>query len=461
MGHAPHPDDNKYNAWAWRTDIVVPATPGSTTKRPLEGIKIALKDNVCVQGVPMCDGSRILQNYVSRSDATIVTRMLEAGAHITGKAHCEDLCLSGGSFSCAYGPVRNPYDILRQSGGSSSGSAVLVAVGAVDVAIACDQGGSIRIPSCWCGVVGLKPTWSLVPYTGIASMEPTLDHAGPVARTVKEAAALLEVIAGYDLMDSRCSPQTPPQGQSYVRHLSGDLTGLRVGIMKEGFGLGDARVDAAVIEAAQSLTKKGAVVVDVSVPMHLQANHIWTAIGFDGLYSTTFTTGGQPIGVKAFLADDLCAAAHDGILSRPNELSKSSKAWLIYGEYIRQQYGASFYAKGRNLATTLTAAYTEAMQTHNCDVLVMPTLPILPTLIPEQDRDCDFPTYFKSAFEMIANTAPFNVTGHPALTVPVKLIDGLPVGMQIVGRHNNDVTVLKVGDAFESIRGDFPKPGPI
>ena len=149
------------------------------------------------------NGSATLEGHIAESDATIVSRILAAGGRITGKATCEDLCLSGGSYTSLPGPVRNPHDQTKQSGGSSSGSGALVAAGEVDLAIACDQGGSIRIPSCWCGVVGLKPTHGLVPYSGIFSMEPSFDHCGPVAKTVADCALFLQVLAGRDGLDTR------------------------------------------------------------------------------------------------------------------------------------------------------------------------------------------------------------------------------------------------------------------
>src|SRR5437762_1727677 len=189
-GFRPQPSENPFGAWAVQTRI-----EGARGGK-LSGKRIAIKDNVCVAGVPMMNGSSILEGYVPEIDATIVTRLLDAGGTILGKAVCENLCFSGGSHTSATGPVRNPHDPSRSAGGSSSGSAALVAAGEVDLAIGGDQGGSIRMPSCWCGIYGLKPTYGLVPYTGIFPIELTLDHTGPMARTVADIALLLEVIAG-------------------------------------------------------------------------------------------------------------------------------------------------------------------------------------------------------------------------------------------------------------------------
>src|SRR5687768_4310836 len=188
----PEPADNPYNAWYVTTDI----TEGG--EGPLAGRTVAVKDNTMVAGIPMMNGSTTLEGFVPTRDATMVSRLLAAGATITGKAVCEDLCFSGGSHTSRTGPVRNPWDLARSAGGSSSGSAALVASGQVDVALGGDQGGSVRIPSAYSGTVGHKPTFGLVPYTGAFPIELTIDHLGPITRTVADAALVLGVLAGED-----------------------------------------------------------------------------------------------------------------------------------------------------------------------------------------------------------------------------------------------------------------------
>ena len=170
---------------------------------PLKGKKVAIKDNVMVAGVPMMNGNSILEGYVPEIDATVVARLLDAGAEIVGKTHCESYCISGGSHTGAKGPVHNPYKMGYSAGGSSSGSGVVVALGEADMALGGDQGGSIRMPSCWCGIYGMKPTHGLVPYTGIMPIEIFVDHTGPMTATVTDNALMLEVIAGPDGYDPR------------------------------------------------------------------------------------------------------------------------------------------------------------------------------------------------------------------------------------------------------------------
>src|SRR6266536_6221003 len=225
--YRPGREENPLNAWYQKCSIKGAASG------PLTGKRIAIKDNVCVAGVPMMNGSLVLEGYVPEFDATIVTRILDAGGEIVGKAVCESLCFSGSSFTADTGPVLNPHHPAYSAGGSSSGSAALVVAGECDMAIGGDQGGSITIPSCWCGAYGLKPTYGLVPYTGVFPIELTLDHTGPIASTTADVALLLEVIAGDDGLDPR---QRVVTTDAYSNALTGDATGLRIGIVHEGFG---------------------------------------------------------------------------------------------------------------------------------------------------------------------------------------------------------------------------------
>ena len=196
-GYRPPAEENPYNAWYWKTHIV------GAESGILAGERVAVKDNICVAGVPMMNGSRVLEGYVPEVDATVVTRILDAGGVIAGKAACEDLCFSAGSHTCATGPIRNPHNPKHSTGGSSGGSAALVAAGEVTMALGGDQGGSIRTPSAWCGVFGLKPTWGLVPMTGGMPISYSVDHCGPMCSSTENVARLLTAIAGPDPHDPR------------------------------------------------------------------------------------------------------------------------------------------------------------------------------------------------------------------------------------------------------------------
>src|SRR5437879_7049948 len=227
-GYRPPASENRLNAWYWKCSIK--GAPSGT----LAGKRVAIKDNVCVAGIPMMNGSNVLEGFVPDVDATIVTRILDAAGEIAGKAVCEHLCFSGGSHTSDTGPVLNPHNPKRSAGGSSSGSAALVVAREADMALGGDQGGSIRIPSSYCGAVGLKATYGLVPYTGVFPIELTLDHTGPIARSAADCALLLEAIAGPDGLDPR-QPSTV-RTDPYTRALTGDARGLRVGIVREGLG---------------------------------------------------------------------------------------------------------------------------------------------------------------------------------------------------------------------------------
>src|SRR5499433_1218535 len=213
-GYRPEGEENKYNAWYVKTE-----GKGAPSGK-LAGKKIALKDNVNLAGVPMMNGASTLEGYVPDTDATIVTRILDAGGTIIGKVHCEYFCFSGGSHTCAAGPVHNPHKMGYSAGGSSSGSAVVVATGEADMAIGGDQGGSIRMPASFCGIYGMKATHGLVPYTGIMPSEIYVDHTGPMTANVKDNALMLEVIAGPDGLDPR---QYAPKVQPYSQLLDGGV----------------------------------------------------------------------------------------------------------------------------------------------------------------------------------------------------------------------------------------------
>ncbi len=439
-GHRPEPEDNPLGAWYWRCDIR--GEPGGI----LTGKTVAIKDNVCVAGVPMMNGTSVLEGYTPEIDATIVSRILDSGGNILGKAVCESLCFSGGSHTSDTGPVLNPHNHLHSAGGSSSGSAALVAAGDVDMAIGGDQGGSIRIPASWCGIVGLKPTYGLVPYTGVFPIELTLDHTGPMARSVADVALMLEAIAGPDGLDPRQAAGLP--GQAYSQALTGDVSGLRLGILQEGFGhedLSDADVDEAVANAARSFESLGATVDTVSVPWHHDGYHVWTAIAVEG--ATTLMVAGNSMGTnwKGHYTTSLLDVFARGWRSRADDLPETTKLVALLGQYMQDRYHGHYYAKAQNLARTLKAAYDDALS--RFDLLVMPTLPMKATRIPP--AGCSREEYTDRALEMIPNTCPFDVTGHPAITVPCGFSDGLPIGMMLVGRTGDDATVLRAADAYE------------
>ncbi|KAK7488407.1 hypothetical protein BaRGS_00020381 [Batillaria attramentaria] len=375
-GYRPGPDDNPYNAWAWRCDI------RGAAEGKLSGRTVGIKDNTAVAGVPMRCGSKILENYVPEFDATVVTRILDAGGHIVGKTSLEDMCISGSSVTSSDGPVRNPTDETRSAGGSSSGSAALVAAGLVDFAVGGDQGGSIRIPASFTGIVGLKPTYGLVPYTGAWAGEPTVDHLGPMARTVADCALLLEVMAGYD--DGRDPRQypgiTPPE---YSKLINNDTSGKKVGMLQEGFEVcKEDSVPRIVRGVLNTMSKAGLSVSELSIPLHKDGCAIWTASAGQAVYHCMLNDGGVGYYSKGFYPMSLQETTRRGVTSRPHDIPPLVKCFSLYGEYMTQLYGHGnkFYAKANNLVMELTRQYDAALQ--KFDVIVMPTLPYVAQKLP-------------------------------------------------------------------------------
>ncbi len=441
-GYRPPASENPMNAWYVKSEV-----RGAHTG-PLAGRKVVLKDNVCLAGVPMMNGASTLEGYTPDVDATVVTRILDAGGTIVGKAHCEYFCLSGGSHTNATGPVHNPWKMGYIAGGSSSGSGALVGAGEVDMAIGGDQGGSIRMPASFCGAYGMKPTHGLVPYTGVMPIEPTIDHAGPITQNVRDNALLLEVIAGEDGLDPR---QYAPSIDRYTEALGQGVSGMRIGIVREGFGRAESEsdVDEKVRVAARRFRDLGATVEDISVPMHMQGQAIWTPIALEGLTDIMMHGNGFATGWKGLYVTSLLDY-HSNWRARADELSKSLKISMFVGEYMLKHHRGHYYAKAQNLSRRLRAAYDAALGQY--DLLLMPTMPMKAQPLPPSDAPLAL--YIQRAFEMIGNTCPFDTTGHPAMTIPCGLSEGLPIGMMLIGRHYRESTIYRAAAAFERI-GDW------
>jgi amidase len=448
-GHRPTGDENPGNGWVWKCSI-----PGAADG-PLSGVRVGIKDNICVAGIPLLNGTSMMEGFVPREDATVVTRILDAGAEIVGKTAVPAYCFDGSSVTGYPDPQPvNPHDPERVPGASSSGSAVVVSTGQADIALGGDQGGSIRMPSSWSGIVGHKPTWGLVPYTGAFPIELTLDHLGPMAKSARDCARMLEVIAGPDGLDPR---QSGHEAQGYVQALEAGPDGLRVGIVTEGFGWPDTSepdVDETVRAAAATLEGAGATVEEVSIPWHRDGLAIWNAIATEG--ATELMVKGNSMGTnwKGHYTTDLLDFYGRARIARANDYSQTVKLVALLGAYMSERYGYHYYAKGQNLGRVLTSKYDEALA--NYDVLLMPTTVL--KAIKRPPADASFPEMVASALANLHNTAAFDVTGHPAISVPAGMSNGLPVGMMLIGKHYDDATVLRAAHAFEQARGEFPMP---
>ena len=441
-GFKPSAAQNPLNAWAVMAEV------RGAAHGPLSGKRVVLKDNVCLAGVPMMNGASTLEGYVPDVDATIVTRILDAGGTIVGKAHCEHFCLSGGSHTNSAGPVHNPYRYGYSAGGSSSGSGALVGAGEVEMAIGGDQGGSIRMPASWCGAYGMKGTHGLVPYTGVMPIEATIDHVGPITTNVADNALLLEVLAGPDGLDPR---QYNVRVDRYSAALGRGVAGMRIGVMLEGFNHDNSEpdVDAKVRAAADRLRALGAFVEDVSVPMHKDGPAIWTAIAVEGLQAQMMNGNGMGFNWKGLYTTSLLDA-HANWRARANELSSSLKLCMIAGTYFMNDYRGHFYAKAQNLSRVLCAAYDDALSRY--DLLLTPTQPMKAPPIPPSSAPLAL--WVGRALEMVNNTCPFDVTGHPAMSIPCGMSNGLPIGLQLIGKHYAESTIYRAAHAFEQ-SGDW------
>ncbi|RBA18123.1 hypothetical protein FPRO05_11139 [Fusarium proliferatum] len=446
--HLPEEHEQSYgHAWAHRFII----EGDQSSRSALAGKAVCLKDCIAVAGVPQFFGSDAFPAWTPSTDATVVTRALEAGAVITGTATCENFCNSTSSFTSAQGTIDNPRKAGYSAGGSTSGGAALVTGRLADIAIGTDQGGSIRVPASLCGCVGFKPTHGLVPYTGITSGDQIDDHAGPLARTVDEVAACLDVIAGYDGIDDRSLGAPSPGSFNYLDSLAGaSVKGLRIGVLKEGYDndLVQPGVKQTFFNIINRLKSLGASVSEVSIPLHKEGPSIWTiqqrisgsagilgqANGRRGLYLTEFEHARLPWTSSGF-----------------EKLFPSTKNTVINGIYLSRNF-PGLYAKTVNIGRQIRDAYEAKFKEY--DVIIMPTTPFV---APRHGSRESVLKSFEPSIGMTNNTAIFNVTGNPALSLPVgwsKAVDdesvSLPVGLQIVGGLWQEKKVLNVAKALES-----------
>jgi amidase len=329
-----------------------------------------------------------------------------------------------------------------------------VIAGVVDVATGGDQGGSVRIPSAYSGTVGHKPTWGLVPYTGAFPIEATIDHVGPITRTVADAALMLNVMAGPDGHDPRQPRDLVPD--DYLAALTRDVSGLRVGVVAEGFGHpnSETAVDDAVRAATETLRGAGLVVEDVSIPWHLHGGRIWDVIATEGAAAQMVDANGYGMNWKGLYDPEVIDHYGDKWRADGRRFSETVKFVLLTAGAAVDRHHGKHYAMAQNLAYELRQAYDEALSRY--DVLVMPTLPMQATVIPRPDAPRD--EILVRGLEMIANTCVTDVTGHPACSVPAGLANGLPTGMMIIGKQWDDATVLRVAHTFEQAVGGFPRP---
>lgn len=441
------------HAWAYRFLIRGDQSARESSLMSLKGKSVCIKDCIAVAGIPQFYGSDAFSPWTPSTDATVVTRVLDAGAEILGTATCEHFCNSTASFTSAQGTIENPYRVGYSTGGSTSGGAALVGSGVVDIALGTDQGGSIRVPASFCGCVGLKPTHGLVPFTGITSGDAIDDHAGPICRSVFEAAQCLDAIAGYDGIDDRSLGATSHGSFGYSETLqssSGRLDGMKIGLLREGFNheVVNAGVRDHVLAAARKLESLGAIVEEVSIPLHLEGPSVWTIqqriSGSSGILGRA--TGRRGLGLTEFEKARLPWTD-----TSFQKLFPSTKNTVINGLYLTDKF-PGIYSKTVNIGRQICDAYEQAFQCY--DAIIMPTTPFV---APRHGTRDSVLRSFEPTIGLTTNTAVFNVTGHPAMTIPVGFLPAkddaglqLPVGMQIVGGLWQEKKVLTIGHAWDT-----------
>jgi len=412
---------------------------------PLFGLPIGIKDNIVTKGMTTTCGSKFLENFVPAHDATVVERLHEAGAITIGKLNMDEFAMGSSNENSAYKPVRNPWNTKHVPGGSSGGSAAAVAAGEVLFSLGSDTGGSIRQPAAYCGVVGLKPTYGLVSRYGLVAFASSLDQIGPLTRTVEDNAYLLSAIAGHCDMDSTSANVNPTD---YTQALTGDIKGLKIAVPKEYFGEGISEgVKENIRAAIKKLESLGATVDEVSLPNSKYALATYYLLASSEASSNLARFDGIRYGVRAE------ADALEDVFkySRAQGFGDEVKRRIMLGTYaLSSGYYDAYYKKAQQARTLIKQDFDQVLA--NYDVIIGPTAPTPAFELGAQNDD---------PVTMYANdilTIPINLAGVPAISVPAGLVDGLPVGLQIIGKHFDEATIYRAAHAFELATGGFALP---
>jgi len=403
---------------------------------PLLGIPLAIKDVLCTAGVPTTCGSRILENFVPPYDATVVARLKDAGFVMLGKTNTDEFAMGSSTENSAFFTTHNPWDLGRVPGGSSGGSAAAVAAGEALGALGTDTGGSVRQPAALCGVVGLKPTYGRVSRYGLVAFASSLDQAGPIARTVADAALLLGTIAGHDPQDSTSAPRPVPD---YTAALGGDIRGLRVGVPNEYFVPGmEPGVEAAVRQALADLEALGAVVEQVSLPHTEYALPVYYLIAPAEASANLARYDGVKYGYSA-PAGELWEMYKR---TRGQGFGAEVKRRIMLGTYaLSAGYYDAYYLKAQKVRTLIRQDFERAFE--RVDVVVAPTSPTVAFPIGAKVDD-PLQMYLSDVL-----TLSLNLAGLCGISVPCGFSGGLPVGMQVLGRPYDEETILRVAHAYE------------
>jgi aspartyl-tRNA(Asn)/glutamyl-tRNA(Gln) amidotransferase subunit A len=410
---------------------------------PLSGVPVGIKDVMITCGVRTTAGSKILKNFLPPFDCTAVARMEAAGAVVLGKMNCDEFAMGSSNENSAYKPVHNPRDLTRVPGGSSGGSAAAVAAGMAVVTLGSDTGGSIRQPASFCGVVGLMPTYGRVSRYGLIAFASSLDHIGPLAKTVKDAAIVLRTIAGRDPMDATSADLPVPD---YVAELEKPVYGLKLGVAKEYLGEGlDREVHAAVEAAIQKLATLGCEIVPVSLPHTKYAIPTYYLVATAEASSNLARYDGVRYGHRA---QNVLSLSDMYERSRDEGFGAEVKRRIMLGTYaLSAGYYDAYYLKAQRVRTLLTQDFEHAFKT--VDAIVTPTSPTAAFKLGEKTDD-PLAMYLADIYTVTAD-----LVGVPGISIPCgETREKLPIGLQILGRHFDEATLLRVAHAYEQARNN-------
>ena len=405
---------------------------------PLAGVPVAIKDVMVTKGVRSTAGSRILENFIPPYDCTAVERLESAGAIVLGKTNCDEFAMGSSNENSAYGPVRNPRDKSRVPGGSSGGSAAAVAAGTAVAALGSDTGGSIRQPAAFCGVVGLMPTYGRVSRYGLIAFASSLDHIGPLTKTVKDAAIILRHIAGRDPLDSTSADVPVPD---YEQEIGKPVKGLKLGVPKEYFGEGlESEVKRAVEAAIQQLAADGCDIVPISLPHTPYAIPTYYVIATAEASSNLARYDGVRYGYRSKQARTLSEMYRK---SRDEAFGAEVKRRIMLGTYaLSSGYYDAYYLKAQKVRTLLARDFEEAFR--RVDAIVTPTTPT-PAFKLGEKTDDPLAMYLADIYTVVGD-----LVGVPGISVPCgQTKSRLPIGLQILGKHFDEATVLRLGHAVE------------
>ncbi|MCV3296145.1 amidase family protein [Oenococcus kitaharae] len=441
----PFEKSDPFNAWTVKTHIDH-AVSGSLVNK-----KIAVKDNIAIANVPMSIGTDLMASFKPKEDATVIMRLLDHGAQIIGKAVSESLFSAGNSYTADSGPVQNPKAIGYSAGGSSSGSAALVASHEVDAALGCDQTGSIRIPSALCGIYGFKPSRGLVPYTGIVSVDQLLDSVGPMANTVGDLALVLDAIAGRDGLDATQAQSLEAGNFHFFQSLSANIAGKRLGLLQQGFAIdhvSDPEVDKTVRINIDCFKKAGVSISQSSLPEFDLGNTIADVINTIGTSRQLIQFGGDSTSSATYYPADISEAIKNRINTSNFHKLAPIVQGILYSGQLADSSEINYYGRARNLMPAVTAAFEKAFEA--VDILALPTVPFMADKLPENPASLN--NLFMNRSGVGINCGVFNLIGYPAINIPCQVTSlPRPVGMMLVAPFRQDQLLLDFANTYEKL----------